>query len=158
MPTRMRLRCATITTQHIPVWIGAWSKNPKKNPWPGLFVRGRRANWENAFWANGCDREKNWIGRLRNGLRYPASAFSSVRTTATIAVVQSFQRGFAMASSILSGMTDLPQEQTPPEAVPPLENGDRLTRAEFERRYRAMPHLKKAELIEGVVYIPSPVR
>lgn len=42
--------------------------------------------------------------------------------------------------------------------VPPLENGDRLTRAEFERRYDAMPHLKKAELIEGVVHVPSPVR
>jgi Uma2 family endonuclease len=42
--------------------------------------------------------------------------------------------------------------------VPPLENGDRLTRAEFMRRYDAMPNLKKAELIEGVVYLPSPVR
>jgi len=42
--------------------------------------------------------------------------------------------------------------------IPPLENGDRLTRAEFERRYQAMPGLKKAELIEGVVYMPSPVR
>jgi len=41
---------------------------------------------------------------------------------------------------------------------PPLENGDRLTRAEFERRYQAMPNLKRAELIEGVVYMPSPVR
>jgi hypothetical protein len=39
----------------------------------------------------------------------------------------------------------------------PLENGDRLTRAEFERRYETMPHLKKAELIEGVVHVPSPV-
>ena len=44
------------------------------------------------------------------------------------------------------------------ETAPPLENGDVLTRAEFERRYEAMPHLKKAELIEGVVYVPSPVR
>jgi Uma2 family endonuclease len=35
--------------------------------------------------------------------------------------------------------------------------GDRLTRVEFERRYQAMPALKKAELIEGVVYMPSPV-
>jgi Uma2 family endonuclease len=43
-------------------------------------------------------------------------------------------------------------------AVPILENGDRLTREEFERRYRAMPHVKKAELIEGIVYMPSPVR
>src|SRR5271157_5427804 len=46
----------------------------------------------------------------------------------------------------------------PVELVPELENGDRLTRAEFERRYNAMPDLKKAELIEGVVYMPSPVR
>jgi Uma2 family endonuclease len=44
------------------------------------------------------------------------------------------------------------------QRVPPLENGDQLTRPEFERRYEAMPHLKKAELIEGVVYMPSPVR
>jgi Uma2 family endonuclease len=43
-------------------------------------------------------------------------------------------------------------------AIPPLENGDRLTRDEFERRYDAMPGLKKAELIEGEVYMPSPVR
>jgi Uma2 family endonuclease len=43
-------------------------------------------------------------------------------------------------------------------SVPPLEYGDRLTRAEFMRRYEAMPDLKKAELIEGVVYVPSPVR
>ena len=43
-------------------------------------------------------------------------------------------------------------------AIPPLENGDRLTRHEFERRYQAMPHLKKAELIEGVVYVPAALR
>ncbi len=42
--------------------------------------------------------------------------------------------------------------------IPPLESGDRLTRYEFERRYTAMPHLKKAELIEGIVYMASPVR
>ena len=42
--------------------------------------------------------------------------------------------------------------------IPPLEPGDRLTRAEFERRYEAMPNLRKAELIEGVVYVSSPVR
>ncbi len=33
----------------------------------------------------------------------------------------------------------------------PLENGDRLTAPEFLRRYEAMPHVKKAELIEGIV-------
>lgn len=41
--------------------------------------------------------------------------------------------------------------------IPPLESGDRLTRHEFERRYTAMPY-KKAELIEGVVYMTSPLR
>lgn len=45
-----------------------------------------------------------------------------------------------------------------PGDIPVLENGDRLTRAEFERRYEALPQLKKAELIEGVVHVPSPVR
>ncbi|MBC1189392.1 Uma2 family endonuclease [Microcystis aeruginosa CS-558/01A06] len=42
--------------------------------------------------------------------------------------------------------------------IPPLENGDKLTRWEFERRYQGMPHLKKAELIEGIVYMASPLR
>jgi hypothetical protein len=56
-----------------------------------------------------------------------------------------------------------PSTQSTPDVpsnrpVPPLEKGDRLTRAEFERRYEAMPYLKKAELIEGVVYVPSPFR
>ena len=46
----------------------------------------------------------------------------------------------------------------PTSAFPPLTNGDRLTRVEFERRYEAMPHLKRVELIEGIVYMPSPVR
>jgi Uma2 family endonuclease len=40
----------------------------------------------------------------------------------------------------------------------PLESGDQLTRAEFERRYAAQADIKKAELIEGVVYVASPVR
>jgi Uma2 family endonuclease len=44
-----------------------------------------------------------------------------------------------------------------PDAPPALQDGDRLTRAEFERRYDAMPELKKAELIEGVVHMGSPV-
>lgn len=43
-------------------------------------------------------------------------------------------------------------------AHPPLQLGDRLTAGEFRRRYEAMKDCKKAELIEGVVYLPSPVR
>ena len=39
----------------------------------------------------------------------------------------------------------------------PLENGDRLTSKEFLRRYEAMPSVKKAELVEGIVYMGSPV-
>jgi hypothetical protein len=52
-----------------------------------------------------------------------------------------------------------PIPQAPVPARPrPLEPGDHLTRDEFEQRYDAMPGLKKAELLEGVVYMPSPVR
>ncbi len=39
---------------------------------------------------------------------------------------------------------------------PPLHSGDRLTRLEFERRYEANPDMK-AELMEGVVVVSSPV-
>ncbi|TAE58850.1 MAG: Uma2 family endonuclease [Nostocales cyanobacterium] len=42
--------------------------------------------------------------------------------------------------------------------LPFLENGDRLDRAEFERRYTATPNVKKAELIEGIVHVASPLR
>ena len=42
--------------------------------------------------------------------------------------------------------------------APLLENGDRLSRTEFERRYAAMPANIKAELIEGVVYMASAVQ
>lgn len=50
------------------------------------------------------------------------------------------------------------QQKTRTPSLPPLENGDHLTREEFERRYHAMPKNIKAELIEGVVYMSSPVR
>lgn len=47
---------------------------------------------------------------------------------------------------------------TPLSQIPPLENGDHLSRPEFERRYSADPSVKKAELIEGIVYVASPLR
>ena len=43
-------------------------------------------------------------------------------------------------------------------ALLPLQNGDRLTAGEFLRRFDAMPEVKKAELINGIVYMASPVR
>lgn len=46
----------------------------------------------------------------------------------------------------------------PSAARPVLESGDRLTRAEFHRRYCARPDIKLAELVEGVVYVASPLR
>ena len=58
-------------------------------------------------------------------------------------------------------MSTITQSKTPgtpePQRIPPLRNGDRLTAEEFERRYDAMPALKKAELIKGVVYMAPPV-
>jgi hypothetical protein len=57
-----------------------------------------------------------------------------------------------------STLLDLCSGVTDRSIVPALENGDRLTRDEFERRWNAMPGLKHAELIEGVVFMPSPVR
>lgn len=47
---------------------------------------------------------------------------------------------------------------TPQNLILPLESGDRLSRHEFERRYTESLHVKKAELIEGVVYVASPLR
>lgn len=41
--------------------------------------------------------------------------------------------------------------------IPPLVAGDHLDRAEFELRYEADERIKKAELIDGVVYVASPV-
>jgi Uma2 family endonuclease len=58
-------------------------------------------------------------------------------------------------------MTTTPTIETPVEAtfpVPPLTSGDRLSRAEFERRYHAAPDTLRAELVEGVVYVTSPIR
>jgi Uma2 family endonuclease len=48
-------------------------------------------------------------------------------------------------------------QRVKPSIIPALQPGDRLTRAEFERRYDATPNLKHAELIDGVVIMPPPV-
>ena len=42
-------------------------------------------------------------------------------------------------------------------SVPPLADGEELSREEFLRRWEAMPHLKRAELLGGVVHMPSPL-
>jgi Uma2 family endonuclease len=61
-----------------------------------------------------------------------------------------------MATSALPTARPGDLGSTPAAAL--LEPGDRLSREEFERRYERMPDVKKAELIEGIVYMPSPIR
>lgn len=62
-------------------------------------------------------------------------------------------------ATVETGTVSLPDPVFPAaeEPIPTLFAGDHLSRAEFERRYSAMPHVKKAELVEGRVYMPSPV-
>lgn len=77
--------------------------------------------------------------------RRPAAGPRIRRDPATIARRQST---LAMSTTTMKASN---------RGVPRLVPGDRLSRDEFERRYHAMPECKKAELIEGVVYMPSPV-
>ncbi len=44
-----------------------------------------------------------------------------------------------------------------PKTLPPLVEGQRLDRATFHERYEAMPPDTRAELVGGVVYMPSPL-
>ena len=48
-------------------------------------------------------------------------------------------------------------ERREPVTVPPLIAGERLDRATFHERYEAMPPQTRAELIGGVVHMPSPL-
>lgn len=63
-----------------------------------------------------------------------------------------------MTTPILAPERPKLRQPKPQVEPPPLNPGDHLSRAEFHRRYEAHPEIKKAELIEGVVYMPSPVR
>jgi Uma2 family endonuclease len=67
---------------------------------------------------------------------------------------QAWQVLFAM----LAVQSEPVTAQSRPAEPLPLENGDGLHAQEFLRRYEAMPHIKKAELIAGKVYMGSPVR
>ena len=41
--------------------------------------------------------------------------------------------------------------------APPLANGYRLSQPEFHRRYLRMPEVRRAELVEGIVFMGSPL-
>jgi Uma2 family endonuclease len=49
-------------------------------------------------------------------------------------------------------------DASPEPPVPALVDGERLTREEFMRRYEAVPELQHVQLLEGMVYMPSPIR
>jgi hypothetical protein len=111
---------------------------------------------------NSVDAKKRALGRLAG--RYP---FKSRATGEMLVPAEALGflatenipfevEGPATSEPITRAEPTDPTE--PPAAVPPLENGDRLSRAEFERRYDAMSDLKKAEFIEGQVYVGSRVR
>ena len=51
-----------------------------------------------------------------------------------------------------------PHATLPRPHLPPLEVGDHLDQATFHARYEAMPANFRAELIGGVVFVPSPLR
>jgi Uma2 family endonuclease len=60
-------------------------------------------------------------------------------------------------------MEKLQTQPAPPAVIsvlhlPPLEAGDHLDQATFHARYEAMPPDFRAELIGGVVFVPSPLR
>lgn len=59
---------------------------------------------------------------------------------------------------MLSAQIERVPVEKPQPSLEPLENGDALHARAFLRRYEAMPRVKKAELIEGIVYMGSPVR
>jgi Uma2 family endonuclease len=63
-----------------------------------------------------------------------------------------------MTIQLLDKIQPLVEVADPQHDTLTLVAGDYLTRPEFERRYHAHPEIKKAELIEGIVYMPSPVR
>ena len=55
-------------------------------------------------------------------------------------------------------LTASPARPRKHQPLPMLENGYRLTTAEFLRRWEALPQIKKAELIDGTVYMAPPLR
>jgi Uma2 family endonuclease len=58
---------------------------------------------------------------------------------------------------VLLMSTVIEQKTASSIGLAPLRNGDRLDRRTFHQRYAAMPEDFRAELIGGIVFVPSPV-
>ena len=63
-----------------------------------------------------------------------------------------------MASVIPTSIISEPPDALPLRAMEPLENGERLDQPTFHARYEAMPDGTRAELINGIVYMMSPLK
>src|SRR5206468_1152416 len=61
-------------------------------------------------------------------------------------------------SLIMSTATRRPNRVRAVNSLPQLVNGDRMSQAEFHRRYDTYPEDVKFELIGGIVYLASPLR
>src|SRR5207245_2120719 len=58
----------------------------------------------------------------------------------------------------MASITVSPAYRTGKAPLPPLEAGDHLDQPTFHERYLAMPPNVKAELIGGIVHMPSPLK
>lgn len=61
-----------------------------------------------------------------------------------------------MAGTRITDASPPPAPAAPPPA--PLEPGDRLDQKTFHERYEAMPEDTRAELVRGIVHMPSPLK
>src|SRR5579863_2724040 len=79
LPVRGRERDA-FTTQHIPVWIGGWSKNQGKKIWARWIEVILQDRWGNGVYQHHRRHEKERERQLRNSLpNFEVVALPSVR-------------------------------------------------------------------------------
>jgi Uma2 family endonuclease len=58
----------------------------------------------------------------------------------------------------LASLRPNPRDVASTQRLPPLQPGEHLDQPTFHARYEAMPKEVRAELIGGIVYMPSPLR
>jgi hypothetical protein len=86
--------------------------------------------------------DKTAIGRQAFSIFWWGAVFSGGAPNVTLILMRLRSSGKEVAG--MATVQTTAAESPIPQGVPELRAGDRLTRAEFERRYAAMPHVKKA--------------
>src|SRR5438552_2965948 len=71
---------------------------------------------------------------------------------------RAFAHGIISEEQAMTTATSSRSQPQQPTKLPPLEPGDKLDQKTFHERYEAMPPRLRAELIGGIVYMPSPLR